>query len=197
MVTYSSIFKNNLLYLFIFGSTGSSRLCGLPLVEASRGHSQVWVCGHLIFLSSIYFCILACAGLPWRAGFSLVSGTGFPLWWLLFLRSSGPVGLQQMEVQRPCCSVASSQASDRALVPLIGGQILTPGTTGDALGSPYGGFSGCGAPALSSHGSRAQLPPGTWDLPAPGTHLVSRALAGRFFITKPLGSYIPVFLKII
>lgn len=149
------------------------------------------------FLSSIYFCILACAGLPWRVGFSLVSGTGFPLRWLLFLRSSGPVGLQQMEVQRACCSVASSQASDRALVPLVGGRILTPGTTGDTLGSSRGGFSGCGAPALSSHGSRAQLPPGTWDLPAPGTRPVSRALAGGFFITKPLGSCIPVFLKII
>ena len=56
VVTYSSIFKNNLLYLFIFGSAGSSRLCGLPLVEAaSRGHSQVWACGHLIFFKFYLF----------------------------------------------------------------------------------------------------------------------------------------------
>ena len=40
---------------------------------------------------------------------------------------------------------------------------------------------------LSNCGSRAQLLHGMWDLPRPGLEPVSRALAGRFATTAPLG----------
>ena len=40
---------------------------------------------------------------------------------------------------------------------------------------------------LSSCGSRAQLPPGMWDLPRPGLEPVSPALASRFSTTAPPG----------
>ena len=40
---------------------------------------------------------------------------------------------------------------------------------------------------LSSCGSRAQLPRGTWDLPRPGLEPVSPALAGRLSTTAPPG----------
>ena len=40
---------------------------------------------------------------------------------------------------------------------------------------------------LSSRGSRAQPPRGTWDLPRPGLEPASPALAGRFSTTAPPG----------
>ena len=40
---------------------------------------------------------------------------------------------------------------------------------------------------LSSCGTRAQLPRGTWDLPRPGPEPVSPALAGRLSTTAPPG----------
>ena len=41
---------------------------------------------------------------------------------------------------------------------------------------------------LGSHGSRAQLLHGIWDLPRPGIKPVSPALASRFVTTEPQGS---------
>ena len=40
---------------------------------------------------------------------------------------------------------------------------------------------------LSSCGTRAQLPCGTWDLSRPGIEPMSSALAGGFFTTGPVG----------
>ena len=40
---------------------------------------------------------------------------------------------------------------------------------------------------LSSCGSQAQLPQGTWDRPRPGVKPTSPVWAGRFFITGPPG----------
>ena len=61
------------------------------------------------------------------------------------------------------------------------------------------GLSSCSSQALehriSNCGTRAQLLPGTWDLPASGIEPVSPALAGRFFTTEPPGKPYSVFLK--
>ena len=61
----------------------------------------------------------------------------------------------------------------------------------DPRASHCGGFSCCGARALecwlSGHGSRAYLFRSTRNLPRPGIKPQSPALAGRFFITEPLG----------
>ena len=48
---------------------------------------------------------------------------------------------------------------------------------------------------LSSCGSRAQLPRGTWDLPRPGLEPVSPALAGRLSTTVPPGKPFSDFLE--
>ena len=51
--------------------------------------------------------------------------------------------------------------------------------------------TGSRALRLNSHSSRAQSLGGMWDLPRPGTELVSPVLAGGFFITEPPGSPSP------
>ena len=38
-------FLNLFIYLFIFGCVGSSLLCGLSIVGASRGYSSLWCTG--------------------------------------------------------------------------------------------------------------------------------------------------------
>ena len=71
------------------------------------------------------------------------------------------------------------------------------GPQASAVAAP--GLSSCSSPALehrlSSYGTRAQLLPGTWGLPASGIEPVSPALAGRFFTTEPPGKPYSVFLK--
>ena len=53
----------------------------------------------------------------------------------------------------------------------------------------HAGFSSCGSQAaeyrLNSCDARAQLLHSMWDLPRPGTELMSPALAGTFFTTEP------------
>ena len=53
------------------------------------------------------------------------------------------------------------------------------------------GFCSCGSQALehrlSSHGTRASLVPGMWDVPRSGMEPTTPALAGGFFTTEPPG----------
>ena len=51
--------------------------------------------------------------------------------------------------------------------------------------------TGSRALGLNSHGSLAQSLGGMWDLPRPGTELMSPVLAGGFFTTEPPGTPSP------